>query len=36
VKLEFAVGRGKKQYDKRADIGKRESDRRIRREMKNY
>ncbi len=36
VKLEFAVAKGKKQFDKRADIGKRESDRRIRREMKNY
>lgn len=36
VKLEFAVGKGKKQFDKRADIGRRESDRRIRREMKQY
>ncbi|MFH0891563.1 MAG: SsrA-binding protein SmpB [Candidatus Falkowbacteria bacterium] len=30
VKLEFGVGRGKKKYDKRADIKKREMDRKIR------
>lgn len=30
VKLEFGVGRGKKKYDKRADIKKREVDRKIR------
>lgn len=34
VKLEFAVGRGKKQYDRRADIGKREAKRRIERAMR--
>ncbi len=36
VKLEFAVGRGKKQYDRRADIGKREAKRRIERAMKQH
>lgn len=36
VKLEFAVGRGKKAFDKRHTIGERESKRRIEREMKNY
>lgn len=35
VKLEFGVGKGKKQYDKRQDIKKREDDRHIRRIMKN-
>jgi len=30
IKLEFGVGRGKKKYDKRADIKKRELDRHIR------
>ena len=30
VKLEFGVGRGKKKYDKRENIKKREADRRIR------
>jgi SsrA-binding protein len=30
VKLEFGVGRGKKKYDKRADIKKREIDRQVR------
>jgi SsrA-binding protein len=30
IKLEFGVGRGKKKYDKRADIKKREVDRKIR------
>lgn len=34
VKLEFAVAKGKKQYDRRADIGKREARRRIERAMK--
>ncbi|MDP2838395.1 MAG: SsrA-binding protein SmpB [Candidatus Moranbacteria bacterium] len=34
VKLLFAVGKGKKEYDRRADIGKREAQRRIRRAMK--
>lgn len=36
VKLEFAVARGKKEYDRRADIGKREVKRRIERVMKQY
>lgn len=35
VKLEFAVGKGKKQYDRRSDIGKREAKRRIERVMKS-
>lgn len=34
VKLEFAVGKGKKQFDKRATIGRREAKRRIERVMK--
>ncbi|OGI25462.1 MAG: SsrA-binding protein [Candidatus Moranbacteria bacterium RIFCSPHIGHO2_12_FULL_54_9] len=29
VKLEFAIGKGKKTYDKRSDIGKREAKRRM-------
>lgn len=36
VKLEFAVAKGKKEYDRRADIGKREAKRRIERAMKQY
>ncbi len=36
VKLEFAVGKGKKEYDRRADIGRREAKRRIERAMKHY
>lgn len=35
VKLEFAVGKGKKAYDKRSDIGKREAKRRMERAMKS-
>jgi len=35
IKLEFAVGRGKKKFDKRDDIKKRESARRLRRVVKN-
>jgi len=35
VKLEFAIGKGKKAYDKRSDIGKREAKRRIERTMKS-
>lgn len=35
VKLEFAVGKGKKAYDKRSDIGKREAKRRIERAIKS-
>ncbi len=34
IKLEFAVARGKKQYDKRASISKREAARKIERELK--
>jgi SsrA-binding protein len=36
IKLEFAVGRGKKAYDKRADIKKRDLDRELARAKKNY
>ena len=35
VKLELAVARGKKLYDKRADIAKRDADRNMERSMKN-
>lgn len=35
VKLEFGVGRGKKEFDKRQDITKREAERKIRRILKN-
>lgn len=35
VKVELAVVRGKKMYDKRRDIDKRESEREIKRHMKN-
>lgn len=35
VKLELGVGKGKKLYDKREDIAKKESDLKIRRAMKN-
>lgn len=34
IKLEFAVGRGKKAFDKRTDIAKRESKREMERKMK--
>lgn len=34
IKLEFAVVRGKKQYDKRSAISKREAERKIERELK--
>ncbi|PLX26811.1 SsrA-binding protein [Candidatus Parcubacteria bacterium] len=34
IKLEFGVGRGKKKHDKREDIKKRDTDRQIRRVMK--
>lgn len=36
VKLEFAVGKGKKAYDKRSDIGKREAKRKMERAMKSH
>lgn len=35
VKLEFGIGRGKKKYDKREDIKKREENRKIRTIIKN-
>ncbi|EKE25345.1 MAG: SsrA RNA (tmRNA)-binding protein [uncultured bacterium] len=35
VKLEFAVGRGKKAFDKRSDIAKREDKRKMERALKN-
>jgi SsrA-binding protein len=35
VKLEFAVGRGKKQFDKRSNIQKREAKRKIERALRN-
>ncbi|MDD2766972.1 MAG: SsrA-binding protein SmpB [Candidatus Moranbacteria bacterium] len=35
VKLEFSVGKGKKNYDKRGDIGKRDAKRRIERAMRS-
>ena len=36
AKVEIAVARGKRQYDKRAAIAKRDSERKIRREMKEF
>jgi SsrA-binding protein len=36
LKLEFGVGKGKKEYDKRDSIKKREEDRKIDRALKNY
>jgi len=36
AKLELALVRGKKQYDKRHDIAKRDADRDLQRVMKNY
>ena len=36
VKLEFGVARGKKKYDKRETIKKRETQRSMRRELKNF
>ncbi len=36
VKLQFAVGKGKKEFDKRADIGRREADRRIRKALRDH
>jgi len=35
VKLEFSIGKGKKKYDKRADMGKRDAKRRIDRAMRS-
>lgn len=36
LKLEFGIGKGKKEYDKRKTIAKKESARRIDRALKNY
>jgi SsrA-binding protein len=36
AKVEIGVVRGKRQYDKRAVIAKRDADRRIRREWKEF
>lgn len=36
IKLEFGVGRGKKKFDKRRDIAKREDEIRMRRALKNF
>ncbi len=36
IKLEFALARGKKKYDKRSAISKRESARKIERELKRF
>lgn len=36
LKLEFGVGKGKKQYDKRQDIAKKEAERKMKRALKNY
>ncbi|MFZ2187065.1 MAG: SsrA-binding protein SmpB [Candidatus Moraniibacteriota bacterium] len=35
VKLEFSIGKGKKTYDKRSDIGKREAERSMRRALRS-
>jgi SsrA-binding protein len=35
IKLEFGVGRGKKEYDKREDIKQRESKRKTKRILRN-
>jgi SsrA-binding protein len=36
LKLEFGVGKGKKKFDKRDDIAKKEAKRKIARSLKNY
>jgi SsrA-binding protein len=36
LKLEFGVGKGKKKFDKREDLAKKESARKITRALKNY
>lgn len=36
IKLEFGVGKGKKEYDKREKIAKREDERKITRALKNF
>lgn len=35
IKLEFGLGKGKKEYDKREAIGKREAERKMRQKLKN-
>lgn len=36
LKLEFGVGKGKKKFDKREDLAKKDASRSIRRELKNF
>jgi len=36
IKLEFGIGRGKKQFDKRETIAKRDSDRKMKRALENF
>ena len=36
IKVEIAVGRGKKQYDKRESIKKKDTERELKRELKEY
>ncbi len=36
IKLEFGIGKGKKEYDKRATIAKRDDERKIRRRLRNF
>jgi len=36
IKLNFGLGKGKKEYDKRQKIARREDERKIRRELKNF
>ncbi len=36
LKLEFGLGKGKKEFDKREDIAKREADRKMRQKLKNF
>jgi SsrA-binding protein len=36
LKLEFGVGKGKKKFDKREDLAKKDSERQIKRALKNY
>jgi len=36
LKLEFGIGKGKKKFDKRQDIAKKEDERKIQRTLKNF
>jgi len=36
LKLEFGIGKGKKEFDKRKDIAKREAERRMKKALNNY